>query len=305
MQFLQKIPVRKTVILALVGLLIIFVIFKTSVNIGGFSRVIRDISWFYFYLAFATIIPIIIVNTAKWYLIVRAAGFNISFWKIFKTIITSSSLGVLPGRLGDFARSYPIRHTVPVSQAIGTILLEKIIDISVLLAFSGMGLFFLGYKTIAIFLWILATVAIPSLRIAGHISHKILPQNDLTDKLHSALSVLNKVMGKKLLFLTAIASSVTNGVVSMLHVYLLFKAVGTIVPFFAVLAFQPLSMFAGLLPITLAGVGTRDSTMIYLFHNFATPEQSLAVGILYGIQAYWIIALLGLPLLYYFFKENA
>lgn len=304
MQLFQKIPVRKTIVLALVGLLIIFVIFKTSVNIENFYRVIRGINWFYFYLAFATIVPIIIINVIKWYLIVRAAGFHVSFWKIFKTVITSSSLGILPGRVGDFARSYPIRHTVPISQAIGTILLEKIIDISILLAISGIGLFIMGYITIAFFLWILAIIATPLLTAIDHIGHKILPRNNLTDKLHDAFSILNKVMEKKLFFLIAIVSSCANGVLSMLHVYWLFKALGAVVPFFAVFAFQPLSMFAGLIPVTLAGVGTRDSAIIYFFKDFATPEQSLAVGILYGIQAYWIIALIGLPLLYYFFKQS-
>lgn len=304
MKLIQQFPVRKTVILALISILIIFIIFKSSVNIGDFSRVIQGISWFYFFIAFATIIPIIVINVAKWYLIVRAADFHVSFKKIFKIIITSSSLGILPGRLGDFARSYPLRHAIPLPQAIGTIVLEKILDISVLLAFSGIGLFILEYRAFAVFVWILSAIAIPSLKVASAVGKKILPKNRLTEKIHDAFSVLNKVKERKKLFLMAVTSSCANGMLSMFQIYWLFKAVGAVVPFFAVFAFQPLSMFAGLLPITLAGVGTRDSAIIYFFSDFAASEQSLAVGIFYGMQSYWIIALLGLPLLYYFFKQS-
>lgn len=304
MPSLQKIPIRKTLVLASVSVLIIFIIFKTLVNIGDFSRVIRNISWFYFFIAFATIIPVIILNVVKWYLIVQAAGFNISFKKIFKIVITSTSLGILPGRLGDFARSYPLRHSIPLPQAIGTIVLEKIMDISVLLAFSGIGLFIFDYRTSAVFALLLAAGAFPLLKIMGSVGKKMLPENHLTEKIHDAFSVLNKIKDRKKLFSIAIVSSCANGMLSMFQIYWLFKAVGAVVPLFAIFAFQPLSMFAGLLPITLAGTGTRDSVIIYLFNDFAAPGQSLAVGILYAMQSYWILALLGLPLLYYFFKQD-
>ncbi len=304
MKLIQKIPIRKILILASVSVLIIFIIFKTLVSMEDFYRVIRGISWFYFFLSFATIIPVVIINVAKWYLVLRAADYNVSFQKIFKIVITSTSLGILPGRLGDFARSYPLRHIIPLPQAIGTIVLEKILDISVLLAFSGIGLFVLGYQTFAVFELLLVAGAFPILKITGSASKKILPKNHLTDKLYDAFSVLNKVKARKKNFSMAIISSCANGMLSMFQIYWLFKAVGAVVPLFAIFAFHPLGVFAGLIPITLAGAGTRDSMIIYLFGDFAAPGQSLAVGILYAMQSYWILSLLGLPLLYYFFKQN-
>src|SRR3989344_4058241 len=267
MRFLNESILRRTLILGFVSILTIFIIFKTLVNAGAFSRIIKDTSWFYFFIAFATVIPVFIINVTKWYLVLRAADYHVSFQKIFKIMITSISLGILPGRLGDFARSYPLRHSISLPQSIGTIVLEKIIDISVLLVFSTVGLFLLGYQLIAGLLLFFVIIAIPSLKIASSISKKILPANNLTDKPRDAFSVLNKVKERKLIFSLAILSSFANGILSMFQTYWLFKAVGAVVPLFAVFAFQPLSVFAGLLPITLAGMGTRDSTIIYLFRD--------------------------------------
>ena len=304
MQLLQKIPVRKTVILGLVSILIIFILFKTLVNVGDFSRVIRGISWFYFFLAFGTMVPTFILSVVRWHSVLRSAGFNVSFWKIFKIIGSSMSLSIIPGRLGDLARSYPLRNKIPISQSIGTIVLEKIIDVCVLLVFSGIGLFLLGYSTLAGLMIFLAIGAVPLLEVLNMVIKKLPLENGLINKLQDALSILNKVKQRKVVLSMAILASGANWTLSMLQAYWLFKAVGAIVPFSAIYAFHPLSIFAGLLPITIAGVGTRDSAIIYFFQNFATPEQSLAVGILYGLQSYWITALLGIPLLYYFFRDS-
>lgn len=304
MRLFQKIPIRKTVILASVSVLIIFIVFKTLVNAGDFSRVIRGISWFYFFLAFSTMIPSLILSAVRWYSIMRAAGFHVSLWKTFKIIATSMSFSIIPGRLGDFARSYPLRNSIPISQSVGTIVLEKIIDISVLITFSGVGLIILGHTDLGSLMLFLAIAPIPLLEIFNLVSHKITLKNSLVNKLHDTISILNKVKQRKKILSLAVLASFANWILSMFQLYWLFKAIGSAIPVHAVFAFHPLSIFAGLIPITLAGVGTRDSAIIYFFRNLATPEQSLAVGILYGLQSYWITALLGIPLLYYFFKQN-
>ena len=304
MQLLQKISARKVLIPASVSILIILIIFKTLVDIGDFSRVIQNIGWFYFSLAFATIIPSFLLSIVRWHAVVRAAGFDVSFWKIFKIIGSSLSLSVVPGRLGDLARSYPLRNKIPISQSIGTIVLEKIIDTSVLIIFSGVGLFIMGHTALAVLMLFLILGVIPILNILNSANKKIPFGNGHFNKLRDALFVLNEVKKRKLTLSVAILASSGNWFISMIQVYWLFKAVGSAVPLSAIFAFQPLSIFMGLIPVTIAGIGTRDSAILYLFRNFAAPEQSLAVGILYGVQSYWITALLGVPLLYFFFKQN-
>jgi hypothetical protein len=303
MQLPQKIPIRQTIILAIAGLLIVFIAFKTLVNVNSFLSVLNNIVWPYFFLGLATMIPITILGILKWYFVLTAAGINVSFKKIFKIVISSISLTIIPGRLGDLARSYPLRNTVSISESISSIILEKIVDIAVLMIFSGLGLLFLGYVFYGTILLVLALLILPILNLLDKFSHVFLPKNNLTSKIHQAFTILQKVKKRKTMLMMAISSSVVNWVFTMVHIFWLFISVGAQVPFSAIFAFHPLSTFVGLLPVTLAGTGTRDSTMVFLFKNFATPEQSFSVGILYGIQTYWLLALLGIPLLYYFFKR--
>jgi len=299
-----KIPTGRIVIFAFVSAFILFILFKTWVNLEGFYQVAREIDKFYFYWAFALMAPITFLGVTRWYLVLKAAGFKIAFWKIFKVVISGISLSLVPGRLGDLARSYPLRNSIPVAQSIGTIILEKIIDVSVLILFSGIGLLMLGQMIAATIMFCLAVGTIPALMIVRRVRLKLPLNNGVISKLSDAASILNTVGQRKIILIAAALVSGLNWILSILQVYWLFRAVDSTVPLSAVFAFHPLSTFVGLIPVTIAGVGTRDSAIIYFFKEFASAEQSLTVGILYGIQAYWTIGLVCLPLLYYFFAQR-
>ena len=61
----------------------------------------------------------------------------------------------------------------------------------------------------------------------------------------------------------------------------------------------PLAIFAGMVPITLAGMGTRDAAFVYLLT--ATSASAIDQGavvtatIAYALIGTWLIAVIGLP----------
>ena len=81
----------------------------------------------------------------------------------------------------------------------------------------------------------------------------------------------------------------------MLEIKILFLALGTNLPIIYIFAAFPLSIFIGLIPITLAGMGTRDSAIIYFFAHLASPSICLVIGLLYSFFGYFLLALFGLP----------
>jgi len=99
--------------------------------------------------------------------------------------------------------------------------------------------------------------------------------------------------GRSFLWILAITAS--NWFLSFFQVWLCYRAFNTEVPLTYVFAALPMAIFTGLLPVTLSGMGTRDSAVIYLFQNYAAYEVNLAIGILYAIFGYWLLALLGVP----------
>jgi uncharacterized protein (TIRG00374 family) len=67
-------------------------------------------------------------------------------------------------------------------------------------------------------------------------------------------------------------------------------------PFLANLALAPLAILAGLLPLTLAGIGTRDAALIALYQPFFNAPTAAALGLL-CTSRYLLPAILGLPFL--------
>jgi uncharacterized membrane protein YbhN (UPF0104 family) len=72
------------------------------------------------------------------------------------------------------------------------------------------------------------------------------------------------------------------------------RALNAAPPFVAAMALASLAILAGLVPVTLAGIGTRDAALIYLFRDYLTPEGGAALGLLCTLR-YLMPAIAGLP----------
>ena len=62
-------------------------------------------------------------------------------------------------------------------------------------------------------------------------------------------------------------------------------------------AVVPIAIFVGLVPVTIAGMGTRDAALIYLFSAYASDSASITVGLFFSLLRYWVLALAGIPFL--------
>ena len=112
------------------------------------------------------------------------------------------------------------------------------------------------------------------------------------DDLLRSLRVLgrNPAILAQVLLITA-----ANWGASIVQTKLLFDGVGANTPLAFTAAALPVAIFAGLLPVSLGGMGTRDTAFVVLFSDYATSGQGLAVGLLYSFFGYWLLAVLGLP----------
>ncbi len=80
----------------------------------------------------------------------------------------------------------------------------------------------------------------------------------------------------------------------LLNTYLLFTALDIEVPFGVLLRLVPLSILASMLPLTPSGLGTRESTILLIFSNYATPERLLGASLLVSFVNRLIPILFGL-----------
>jgi hypothetical protein len=84
-----------------------------------------------------------------------------------------------------------------------------------------------------------------------------------------------------------------------------FRALHSAVSVFQIFRLVPLAILVGLVPVTIAGVGTRDSAMIYFFAPYESIPLIVGVGVFASLR-YFVPGILGLPFLNrYLVKENS
>ena len=66
-----------------------------------------------------------------------------------------------------------------------------------------------------------------------------------------------------------------------------------------VFAATPPSIIAGIVPVSLWGVGTRDGSLAYFLQGVTEPENAVSAGFFYTVLVYWLLGLIGLPALFF------
>ena len=81
------------------------------------------------------------------------------------------------------------------------------------------------------------------------------------------------------------------------QIWLFTIALGVPVPFTVCASLSALALMVGLVPITIAGLGTRDVALVVLLAGYMPRESAAAMGILIATRAL-VPALLGIPLMW-------
>jgi uncharacterized protein (TIRG00374 family) len=96
-------------------------------------------------------------------------------------------------------------------------------------------------------------------------------------------------------FISIFAIGILIWLGSPFQIDLLYLDVGQHIPFTFCIAVVPIAILIGFVPITVAGMGTRELSLVYLFSAYSTDSASLSVELLFSLLGYWILSLLGMP----------
>ncbi len=298
----SKIPLKKVIFLGIGTVVILFFIFKITVDTQTFLKTVEEANIIFLWYAFLAILPIFILNPLRWFFTIKAYGYDLEFKKVAYAVTATYAFILIPGRIGDFIRSYFTKDRIPVAESIGSVIIEKIIDVIVLLLIATVGLKILNQN-----IYSLITLAIAISVIIGVILvKKIGPKFGLTkigfvNKVTTAVKIPNE----PIYLVTAGLVSMINWLSSITSAYFLFLAFNTVTPFIAVVAYLPITLFAGLIPVSIGGIGIRDSAIIALFATYTTSAQALAVGFSYSFLSYFLFMLVGLPFAIHYFYPKA
>jgi glycosyltransferase 2 family protein len=281
----------------------------SQIDLPNLGRVFQNCDHRWMTISLAMVVPITLITA--WRLQQLVPEGNLGFVEANRLILGASVLNlVLPSKMGDIAKAYFMcdRHNLSGTLALSISIFEKTCDLLSLLLWCVFGLILYPAKD-SLF-WIMTLVVsggfIAGLLLLGSVQFaelffnftaKIAPQK-IRIKLQKMQVSWQEMhayfwQDKRQLSIVSL-TSIFIWFLHLLQIWLFIIALQAWTPFMVSLALSPLSILAGLLPLTFAGIGTRDAAIIYFYQDYLTEATAAALGIL-CTSRYFIPALIGLP----------
>ena len=239
-----------------------------------------------------------LLTTLRLKIFLRVVEINRSYFSCLKASYCGLALNLfLPARGGDLAKMAFLRiGSIPSWSELGTAaILERISDILALTFLGFIAALILGHDvaffvSFILFFGILTLLFIlPKLVYRLKLLEKFKLISEFSNSIRRNFSFM--LIG----FLTSLSCWITNSII----MGLVLKSINESVTFLHSLVATPPSILAGILPISLWGVGTRDSSLAFFLRDLAPTTEIISAGLLYTVLVYWLLGLLGTPVLFF------
>jgi len=237
-----------------------------------------NISWLV--LSLPVVIVVLGIKSFRWRAVILAEGFHYSNFKALSAYFASYSLGVVtPGRLGELLKVYNLRKDHPdldIIVAFRTVVLDRLFDMFFLVWFGLAGILFyfkpFGDIEASIIVFVSLIVVLTGL-VSANIILKIMLNKYFGG--NKALAFFQGCFAKMLTktnfkawLLTALAYAIYFA-----GIHILFLAVNISIPFIETGFIISLIGLILLLPISVAGFGTREAGLVYLLSFYAINSE--------------------------------
>lgn len=290
----------------------ILAIIYWKIDFAGLIQVFRDCNRLWMAISLGMVVPITLITAWRLQQLMPSEG-RLGFGEANKLILAASVLNmVLPSKMGDIAKAYFMRDRghLSGSLALSMVVFEKACDMLSLLLWCGFGLVLYPRKDwlfwimtvsvtvgLALGVWLLSSPQFA--KFFFDLGQKISPKK-LRVKLgklsYSWQEMHDYFWRDKRHLLKITTTSVFLWFLHLLQIWFFILALNAWTPFLANLALSPLAILAGLLPLTFAGVGTRDAALIAFYAPYFNAATAAALGVL-CTSRYLLPAIGGLPFL--------
>ncbi len=205
---------------------------------------------------------------------------------------------ILPSKAGELAKAYYLKDQMGLSQSIGIVVLERLVDLLIL---GLLGLF--GYFSTRSYWGVIAgsTLVLGSLVIilvtAWFPVERFTAIQKYADKIKDFRNVFHLWNKKPMLILQTCFYSLATWCCGGITVFALLQGLGEKASAGFVFAVYPLMVLAGMMPFTISGIGTREYAFVILTAGNLSTETATLAGIGYTFFTYWFIAVISLPVI--------
>jgi hypothetical protein len=296
-------------LVALCVSLLLLVLLYAFVDIGALARAIRSADPWWLIGGIALVVPITLATAWRFSLLVRDA--KIGFSESNRLILASSTLNLfLPSKMGDLAKAFVLteRHGMPGSLALSIVVLEKALDMFSLLVWGVAAMLYVGRSDSLILLLTIPVAGLlalltamilplPVVRSVLAVAGRVIPTRFAVqlERFSDSLSgVVRWFWSRPLWAFGVISLSLILWLVHLWQFWFFTRSVGGAVPIIDNMAFATVSILIGLLPFTVAGIGSRDAAIVLFYAVYLSPAAAAFVGILATLR-YVVPAVAGLP----------
>ncbi len=291
---------NKRTLLGLVSVLVsagLVVWLLARIDLAQTGELLSNANWGWLLLAALLTCALPFTSVFRWLGVLRAQDTQLPFLVALRAVMMANVLNsFLPSKSGDVAKAVYLREHGGLSKGTGTVILERLVDLGVLGALGLFGLLVNGT------LWgLVAGIGLLGGVLGVFLVVTLLPVEKLPlpDKVAQILQDLRSVFTRWLKNRAAITQTLGASVLTWslggFTVFALSQAFGTGLGLGFAYAVFPLAILAGLVPVTVSGIGTRDAAFVALLGSQMSPEQATLVGLGYTLFAYWFLSLVSFP----------
>jgi hypothetical protein len=288
----------------------LFLLYQTlNVRLVGDALVRSNGAWLV--VSVGLILPITVLRALR-FMWVAPPGTLPGLAEATRLTLAASALNVfVPLKAGDLIKSYFVsrRGATSVGTAVAVIVYERVCDLFGLLFWCLVGWVaargslpraWTVVMPVLVALEALFALLLVSMRAADvwkWVTSNVLPGTGPWQKLRTFADgwpdLLRLLQGRRrwiLLF------SLVLWLAHLFQIWLFTVTLGAPVPFTACLSLAAAALFAGQLPFTVAGLGTRDVALVVLMAPYMTPETAAALAVLVSTRNL-LPPLVGLPVM--------
>ncbi len=242
------------------------VVLVAVIDVQRVASAISQLQWRPLVVALALFVPQVVVSAIRWRSWIAPLAPITLAESVRQTLAASALNLVLPAKLGDLSKAAMLnveaspQKAKSRSQAMFRATAEKLTDVAILATFAVCGLFGVGSAGILIGGGALFAFA-------------------LLVRLRNSLKLKSTADWMQLVAWTIVLWSLH---LAQLHLFL--RSAGVVVPWETTTAQMPLAIFAGLLPVSYCGIGTRDAALVAIFSDVAPAASMLVVGMLTALR---------------------
>lgn len=305
---------RKKLALRLGGtLLLVFFLWKLNLNLGQIAKTLWDANEWLVLPSVLLIFPIVGLKAWRWRLIMADLGIKISSKEVFRLYGLGLATGSFtPGQLGDAIKAFYLRDKgFSLGTGLLSVVLDRLFDLAALGLLASVSLFFLGSAFLGAlpimlvmlvgFGLALLALSFPATRrkLLAFITQLILRKNrKFTTETPLAATEIRPARLSLPFLITLVTAALASG-----RIWLLALAIGLNLGFSEALASSTLATAASLLPVSIAGVGTRDLTLVTILGQLGYAAE-LAISLSTLILLLNLVNLVAGYLIWFFTKPN-